>query len=45
MASDVPAAAHRVIRTDIPARLDRLSWSKWHRRISSVVEGKEVGAE
>ena len=25
-----PAAAYRTIETDIPARMDRLPWSRWH---------------
>src|SRR3954462_3061049 len=45
-----PARAHqnRTIETDIPARLDRLPWSKWHARIivalgtSWLLDGLEV---
>lgn len=27
------ATATRTIETDIPARLDRLPWSRWHRTV------------
>jgi MFS family permease len=45
-----PARAHqnRTIETDIPARLDRLPWSRWHTRIivalgtSWLLDGLEV---
>jgi hypothetical protein len=25
-----PGTTHQPFRTDIPARLDRLPWSRWH---------------
>lgn len=43
---DVPAA--RAVRSDIPARLDRLPWSRWHWRVVAalgvawVLDGLEV---
>src|SRR5579871_3885379 len=49
MTSNSAAASQsRVIETDIPARLDRLPWSKWHSRIimalgtSWLLDGLEV---
>ncbi len=33
MKSPPDAARGEVIRTDIPARLDALTWSRWHRRV------------
>jgi MFS family permease len=41
-------AQHRIIETDVPARLDRLPWSSWHTRIilslgtSWLLDGLEV---
>ena len=33
MPSDTPLDAERTIETDIPERMDRLPWSRWHTRI------------
>ena len=33
MAHDKPEGPFRTIRTDIPARMDRLPWSRWHWRV------------
>ena len=45
---DTPANQHRVLETQVPARLDRLPWSRWHVRIitalgtSWLLDGLEV---
>jgi len=47
-ATAAPVKQDRSIETDIPARLDRLPWSRWHTRIivalgtSWVLDGLEV---
>jgi hypothetical protein len=39
---------NQIVETDVPARLDRLSWSRWHTRItvalgtSWLLDGLEV---
>jgi hypothetical protein len=41
-------AENQIVETDVPARLDRLSWSRWHTRIivalgtSWLLDGLEV---
>ena len=48
MASAARPANNQVIETDIPSRLDRLPWSRWHTRIivalgtSWILDGLEV---
>jgi len=48
MATPARAQQNRTIETDIPARLDRLPWSRWHTRIivalgtSWLLDGLEV---
>src|SRR3954470_19818349 len=48
MATPARAQQNRTIETDIPARLDRLPWSRWHMRIltalgtSWLLDGLEV---
>ncbi len=43
-----PAQLNQVIETDVPARMDRLPWSRWHTRIiialgtSWILDGLEV---
>jgi hypothetical protein len=42
------SAANRTIETDVPKRMDRLPWSRWHARIitalgtSWILDGLEV---
>jgi MFS family permease len=46
--SDLAVTADRVIETDVPQRMDRLPWSRWHARIivalgtSWILDGLEV---